>query len=229
MALISLEQVVAQLLSLYGPAAPPSPTDPWELILWENVAYLADDRKRREAMTALRESVGISPEEILNAPREQLLEVTGRGIVPEQSALKLRKCAEIALHEFGGDLRGIIKQPLPQAKRALKKFPGIGDPGAEKILLFCHKLPVLALESNGLRVLIRLGFGEEDKNYAATYQSVRLAVQDQIVEEFPWLIQAHYLLRQHGQVLCRRTRPLCDQCPLAGECVDFMARKQGGR
>ena len=38
MALIALEQVVAQLQSLYGPAALPSLTDPWELILWENVA-----------------------------------------------------------------------------------------------------------------------------------------------------------------------------------------------
>jgi endonuclease III len=228
MALISLEQVVAELQSLYGGAAPPSSTDPWELILWENIAYLADDRKRREAMTALRERVGISPEEILKAPREQLLEVTSRGIVPEQSALKLRKCAEIALREFGGDLRGVVKQPLPQAKKALKKFPGIGDPGAEKILLFCHKLPVLALESNGLRVLIRLGFGEEDKNYTTTYRSVRMAVKDQVVEEFPWLIEAHHLLCQHGQELCRRTRPLCDRCPLADNCVDLMARKQGG-
>jgi endonuclease-3 len=224
MALISLVQVVAQLQTLYGPTAPPSLTDPWELILWENVAYLADDRKRREAMTALRERVGISPEEILKAPRDQLLEVASRGIVPEQTVQKLCKCAEIALRDFGGDLRGIVKQPLPQAKKALKKFPGIGDPGAEKILLFCHKLPVLALESNGLRVLLRLGFGEEDKSYPVTYRNVRLAVQDQVVDEFPWLIQAHQLLRQHGQELCRRTRPLCDRCPLADGCVDFMAR-----
>jgi endonuclease-3 len=201
-------------------------TEPWELILWENVAYLADDGKRSEAMTVLRESVGIRPEEILTAPQDQLLEVAGRGIVPEQSTLKLRKCAEIALREFSGDLRGILKQPLPQALKALKKFPGIGDPGAEKILLFCKKLPVLALESNGLRVLLRLGFGKEDKSYAATYRNVRVAVQDQVVSEFPWLIQAHQLLRQHGQELCRRTRPLCDRCPLARDCVDFMARTE---
>ena len=34
-----------------------------------------------------------------------------------------------------------------------------GEPGAEKVLLFSGSAPVLALDSNALRVLLRLGFG----------------------------------------------------------------------
>jgi hypothetical protein len=52
------------------------------------------------------------------------------------SAEKLLAIAKIAFQEFDSDLRSVLKKPLPQAKKALKRFPSIGDPAAEKILLF---------------------------------------------------------------------------------------------
>jgi endonuclease III len=187
-------------------------------ILWENVAYLVDDDRRQEAMDALRDKIGIRPEEILAATPAQLLEAAVHGIVPEQSVKKLRRCAEIALHEFGGDLRPILKRPLAQAKKALKRFPAIGDPGAEKILLFCRAFPTLALDSNGLRVLLRLGFGEEKPNYSATYRLVQEAIEGELVKDYSWLIKTNQLLRRHGQELCRRSKPRCEKCPLVTEC-----------
>jgi endonuclease-3 len=149
---------------------------------------------------------------------EALLEVTRHGIMPEQFADKLRQCAQIALEEFDGDLRPVLKLPLPRAKKALQRFPGIGEPGAEKILLFSRAYPVLALESNGLRVLLRLGFGEETNSYATTYRLVQRAVEGELDGDDPWLIEAHLLLRCLGQELCRRSEPRCDGCPLAADC-----------
>jgi endonuclease III len=218
MSLIALPQVIEQLEAFYGEPDPPEVADPWEMIVWENVAYLVDDKNRRMAMTALRERIGTSPEKIMAAPAGQLLAVAVRGIVPEQSVEKLRRSAEIALQEFGGDLRPILKRPLAQAKKALKRFPAIGDPGAEKILLFCQAFPILALDSNGLRVLVRLGFGEEKPNYSVTYRLVREAIEEELINEYPWLIKAHQLLRRHGQELCRRSKPHCEKCPLVRGC-----------
>jgi endonuclease-3 len=123
-----------------------------------------------------------------------------------------------AREDFDGDLRPVLKLPLSKAKKAFQKFPGIGEPGAEKILLFTRSYPVLALESNGLRVPLRLGFGEEKKSYSATYRLVQQAVRDGHGKVFTWLIQAHLLLRRHGKELCRRSEPLCDICPLARDC-----------
>ena len=139
-------------------------------------------------------------------------------LVPEQFAGKLQKCAQIALEEFDGDLRPVLKLPFPKAKKALQKFPGIGEPSAEKILLFARTYPVLPLDSNGLRVLLRLGFGEEKKSYSTTYRLVQKDVQEGLDEDFAWLVQLHLLLRHHGQELCKRTKPECKKCPLAPEC-----------
>jgi endonuclease III len=229
MPLLKLTQIIDLLESYYGAPAPPFSNDPWLLVLWENVAYLADDERRAAAMRVLQTRVGTDPERIQAAPHDRLMEVTRHGIVAEQFAEKLRRCAKIVLEEFDGDLKAVLKGSVAQAKKGFKKFPGIGDPGADKILLFTGKHPNLALDSNGLRVLVRLGFGEEQKNYAAMYRGVQEAVQGEIVSKLPWLVKAHQLLRRHGQELCRRSKPACQQCPLVKICPYYLTTPSASR
>jgi len=78
---------------------------------------------------------------------------------------------------------------------------------------------VLGLESNGLRVLLRLGFAEEQKSYAASYRAIKQALSGQLPSDCKWLTGAHQLLRKHGQELCKRSRPLCNECPLKDSCA----------
>jgi endonuclease-3 len=193
------------------------------LILLENVAYLVSDERREQAFNALCERVGLSPPEILTAHEERLMEVARLGgMHPAARVEKLRRIAQIALQEFDGDLDKVVKQPIAQAKKSLKKFPGIGDPGAEKILLFSKTQPVLALDSNGLRVLLRLGYGEERKSYAATYRSAQETIASELRRDFDWLIASHQLLRRHGQELCKTAEPLCASCPLKSSCRYYL-------
>jgi endonuclease III len=207
------------LRKLYGRPRPPAVTNPFALILYENIAYLADDERRERAFHALQKRVGLAPRKILAASRGTLLEIASHGIVPEQTVEKLRTIAAIAVEDFGGDVASLRRLPLPEAKKALRKFPSIGEPGAEKVLLFSKAAPVLALESNGLRVLLRLGFGAEDRSYAKSYRSAQEAVDSQLERDCDWLIEAHQLLRRHGQELCKRTHPRCEACPLRTSCA----------
>jgi endonuclease III len=152
------------------------------------------------------------------AAKHSALAAIGKaGILPDVSAEKLLAIAKIAYEEFDSDLRSVLKKPLPQAKKALKKFPGIGDPGAEKILLLTGSYPVMALDSNGLRVLCRVGFAEQ-KNYSATYRLVQDAIREQLPRDYDSLIRAHQLVRQHGQELCKRSKPRCTECPVRDSC-----------
>jgi endonuclease III len=222
---ITLPQVVERLETHHGRQLRPKLDGPWEMILWENVAYLADDDRRAEAFQTLKKQIGTDPAWILAIPDEALLEVTRHGIMPEAFAEKLRECAKILLEQFDGDLRHVLDLPVPKAKNALRKFPGIGEPGAEKILLFTRTVPVLALESNGLNVLLRIGFGEEKKSYATTYRLVQQAAVEGLDPDCSLFIKAHLLLRRHGQTVCRRTEPLCDQCLVAPDC-EYDRRRQ---
>ncbi len=213
--------VVAALETLYGRPPRPAVTDPFEQVLWENVAYLANDERRAQAWKRFKAEVGTKPERILEAAPSRLMAIGKAGIVPAITAEKLRRIAEIATEEFGGDLKPVLKLPLAEAKKALRKFPSIGEPGAEKILLFSGTHPVLALDSNGLRVLLRLGFGREDKNYTKAYRSAQEAVARGLPLDTAWLTRAHQLLRRHGQELCKTNRPRCEACPLRTGCAYY--------
>ncbi len=213
---------VRKLEKFYGRPVPPKNTDPLELILIENAAYLAPDEKRATAFAALKKKIGTRPDQILKASQKQLEEITRMGgMAPELRAQRLRQIAELVHYIFNDNLEAELRKPLRQAMKSLKRFPTIGDPGAERILMLTRSYPVLALESNGLRVLVRLGFAEEKKNYAATYRGVQQALIGQLPSSYDALIAAHQLLRQHGQELCKRNRPLCESCPLAPECRYF--------
>lgn len=223
----SLAAIVSKLETHYGKPSAPEPTDPLGLIIYENIAYLVGDEKRANAFAALRNKVGLKPADILVASRQDLLEIARLGgINPELRAARLREIAHIALNDFAGDLNNVLRLPLPQAKKALQKFPSIGAPGAERILLFTKTQPVLALESNGLRVLLRLGFGEKRKNYSASYGSVQAALQNQIGDDCDFLIRAHQLLRSHGKQLCRTNKPACEICPLRLDCSYFRLKEE---
>ena len=218
MATIGLSNLVDKLQQYYGAPAPPPSTDPLELIIWENIAYLASDKRRAEAFAILKRTIGTRPDQILAAQHSALAAIGKAGILPDVSAEKLLTIAKIAYEEFDSDLCSALKKPLAQAKKDLKKFPGIGDPGAEKILLFTRSHPMLALESNGLRVLCRVGFAEEHRNYSVTYRLAQDAVHGQLPRDYDSLIRAHQLLRQHGQELCKRSKPRCTECPVRDSC-----------
>jgi endonuclease III len=216
--MITISKLVDKLQQHYGAPEPPPSTDPLELVIWENIAYLASDKRRAQAFATLKQTIGTRPEQILAAKHSALAAIGEAGILPDISAEKLLSIAKIAFEEFDSDLTPVLKKPLPQAKKALKRFPSIGDPGAEKILLLTRSYPVMALDSNGLRVLCRVGFADEQKNYSATYHSVQNAIHGQLPRDYDSLIRAHQLLRQHGQELCKRSKPHCTECPVRDSC-----------
>src|ERR1700704_3353649 len=112
----NLSKLIARLAQLYGKPKPPLTTDPFELILFENVAYLVSDEQRAEAFALLRKTVGTKPHQILAAANNTLLKVTELGGVrPEKRAVRLREIALIAMNEFGGDLSEALQLPLRKA------------------------------------------------------------------------------------------------------------------
>jgi len=216
----SLTAIIGRLERHYGPPRREPPAGPFEMILWEIVAYLTDDCTRRAAFLALKTKTDCDPRRILATPLAELEKITrlGGAIASGERAGRLHLAARQVLEDFGGDLAATLRLPLPKAKKALMKFPMTGEPGAEKILLLCGAHPVLALDSNGLRVLQRLGFGQPQKSYAAAYRAVREAVLDEPATEIGFLQDAHLFLRIHGQRVCTRTRPACPDCPLTSLC-----------
>lgn len=212
-----------RLREAQGAIEEPPTRDPFELVLFENVAYLAKPEKRKEAFLTLKEEVGLQPGAILAAKRAALERVTARGILKSTFADKLRECARILRDDFGGDLNAALVGDIQKAKRALRKFPGIGVPGAEKILSLSGRAALLAPDSNALRVLLRLGWIRDEANYARTYEGVR-PLDLELRNDVARARTLYLLLVRHGRTICRSTTPKCGECALKDDCPSASLR-----
>jgi endonuclease-3 len=148
-------------------------------------------------------------------------------MVPEIRAVRLKEIAARVQDEFGGDLRAGLVGPLVQVRKTLKKFPNIADPGADRILLFGGLAPIAAVPSNCTQVLVRIQRGQERENYGVNYREAQQSIEAAVPEKFDARTRAYLLLKRHGQELCKRTKPKCDQCPVSSSCAYFGGRLRG--
>lgn len=221
---LGLEAAVARLEDFYGTPAPPPTTDPFALVVLENAAYLVGDARRLAVFARLREETSLVPEALLSlAPVALARLIHDGGMLPEHRAEKLRAAALTVL-EIDGGAAGLREEVAGgRGSKLLRRFPGIGEPGADKIQLLARVKRTLAPDSNALRVLVRLGYGEESGTYTHQYRSAAAAVAPELPDDFAWLIRAHQLLRRHGQELCKRNAPRCSACPLTRSCRYYLA------
>jgi len=216
-----LRPLIARLKRIYGDPALPPARGPLELVLWENACYLLPDSRRAAVFEGLRQLTGLDPHRILSADREKLLALAKMGgMRPETRVFRWLEISRIVIEQFGGDLDYVLREPYTQAKKALKQFPNIGDPGAEKILLYCGVGEGLPLDWNGSRVLLRVGFGRpQPRNYGAQYRSIQDDIAGQLPRTASALASAHLLFRQHGKTICREKGPACGECPVIELCA----------
>jgi len=172
------------------------------------------------AFSALRRETGLRPARIVRASPQKLERIArlGGSIAARSRASRLRESAEIVIGRWGGDLRGALRLPFSQSRRALAEFAMIGEPGADKILAFTKRARLVPLDSNALRVVTRLGLATEERDYRSTYRRAQEVLARAIPRDSAWAIAAYGLLRRHGQELCRRRAPACERCPLAARC-----------
>jgi endonuclease-3 len=228
LAMPEFKKLISRLKRHYGEPALPPARGPFELVMWENSCYLLSDERRQAVFEGLRAQVGLNAEAIWKADGDALLALAKMGgMRPETRVFRWREIARITLSQFQGDLDRVLQGPYAQAKKALQQFPSIGAPGAEKILMFCgaanagpdNRFGGLPLEWNGLRVLTRVGYGREQKNYGAMYRSVQEAINPELPRDAAALSRAHLLLKEHGKTICRNNKPLCEECPVVEMCA----------
>ncbi len=221
-----LAEVLDALEAFSGPQTAEWPTDPYLFLVWWHCGYPASDAACAKGWASLEARVGVTPEQLLGASEAELrAALKAGGMVPELRAMRLQTIAEWVQKEFAGDLRGELKRlPVAKARAALKKFPNIADPGADRILLFGGISPVGAVPSNGPQVLVRIGRGREHENYGLNYREAQEAIEAETAASFDARRRAYLLLKQHGQAICKRTNPKCGECPVANRCA-FNLRK----
>ena len=224
----SLAHLLGTLESHYGPQKPVWPDDPYQFLIWYYSAYPASDAKCAKGWESLKKNIGVEPERILAAgPAALARALSPGGMFPEERGMRLKETADRVVEEFAGDLAGTLKRlPLSKARALLKTFPGIANPGADRILLFAGISPIAAVPSNCVHVPVRIFQGGEGKNYNREYSEAQKRIEAEIPPAFDARQRAYLLLKHHGQQTCKRSAPLCSVCPVARSCA-FAKAKRG--
>lgn len=225
---ISVTALLDKLEASYGALEPWWPVDPYEFLIWWHCGYPASDTTCAKGWTALSKEVGVEPRQILKATQAKLAHaLKAGGMVPELRAMRLQQIAERVENEFGGDLRDGLTGRLEDVRKKLKTFPGIADPGADRILLFGKVEPVAAVASNCPHVLVRIQLGLERESYSVTYSESQSLIEAEIPKQFHARQRAYLLLKEHGQTVCKRTKPKCEECPVCSHCAYFAGKDRG--
>jgi endonuclease-3 len=211
------------LEAFYGGQAPDWPTDPYRFLVWWHCGYPPSEERCSRGFESLSHAVGITPEKLLSATSARLTRaLKAGGLVPQLRASRLKVIAASVRDDYAGDLLGALRRLAPaESRAALRKFPGIGAPGADRILLFAGIEPVAAVPSACPHVLVRIASGREPDRYTATYVQAQRILATGVGNDFAGLIRAYLLLQRHGRSLCKRSNPNCSACPIADHCAYF--------
>ncbi len=222
---LTVPKLLDALERYYGKQAPSWPVDPYAFIVWWQCGYPPSEAACARGWEQLRSEVEIEPQRLLRATTSKLASLLrSGGLVPRLRAERLKTIAKRVRDELGSDLPAALRVPLFEARKILKKFPGIAEPGADRILLFAGIAPIAAVPSNCPQVLSRILHGREGRTYRASYREAQEAIATQVAERSDARRRAYLLLKRHGQELCKRTQPLCETCPIRGECLFGAAR-----
>jgi len=215
-----LKALIDRLEQTYGLQAWSGPTDPYDFLVWLNCGYPPSDAACAGGYASLASAIGTTPEAILGTGEATLAAALASGGMVAD--LRARRLQEIAGRV--GDLVGLATRPVADARKLLAGFPTIGASAADRILLFCGLAPLPVFPSGALHVMLRLGYGEEVKDWGKTYSSIRDAAAAELPIDISGLQRVYLLLKSHAQGICRKSKPRCLECALRSDCVWYQAR-----
>jgi len=144
----------------------------------------------------------------LAAAREAEVLKHWEGLGYYRRARQLHAAAKAVVMEHGGD--------FPRSLEGLRSLPGIGRYTAGAIASIAFDLPAAIVEANSRRVLARLAGHDRPVGGAGDEPIWELAAAAVPRRGAGVFNQA---LMDLGAMVCTPTRPLCERCPLKGDCA----------
>ncbi len=156
-------------------------------------------------------------QDLADASDADALRVWDRTGYPRR-ALYLHRTARVVRQQYGG--------ALPRERAALEALPGVGPFTAAIVLNFGYGIDAAALDTNIVRVLGRVLFGDLQPVASTPQRQLWWAAERLLPDK-----QARYwnpALMDFGAAICAPT-PKCSQCPLATLCAAYPRFASGER
>lgn len=130
--------------------------------------------------------------------------------------IKAKRLKEIVrfLWENGG-IELLLNRKTPELRETLLAINGVGEETADSILLYAMERPVFVVDAYTKRIFSRLGFLDEN----AIYGNVKSFFEQALPTDSNLYNEYHALIVRLGKDYCRKTKPLCMECPIERQCA----------
>jgi endonuclease-3 related protein len=127
-------------------------------------------------------------------------------------ARRLKNLLEMVASIYEGELDLLLADEFGALRENLLEVKGVGPETADSILLYACGHPVFVVDMYTHRVFSRHNMVEEETDYRT--------IQDLFVDHLPQDIhlynEYHALIVRVASSFCKKTKPLCGDCPLQG-------------
>jgi endonuclease-3 related protein len=114
--------------------------------------------------------------------------------------------------DYQGELDLLLQDDMTSGRERLLSVQGIGRETADSILLYGGNHPVFVVDAYTHRIFSRHGLVPEESDY----DSIQEQFMDTLPADSALFNQYHALLVRLGKEYCKKSKPLCDFCPLKG-------------
>jgi endonuclease-3 related protein len=169
---------------------------------WGNVEKAIQNLKNRDAL-----SVRV----IYEMPVKELAELIRPAGYFNVKAQRLKSFINFLMCDYHGSMKRMKTEEFQQMRVKLLAVNGIGPETADSILLYALQKPVFVIDAYTKRVLSRhciLDNGRSYDEFQALFHAI-LKKDERLFNEY------HALFVKLGKTFCRKSKSLCDTCPLS--------------
>jgi len=170
---------------------------------WKNVA---------RAMANLKAAGVLDLQSLRALPPSQLAELIRPAGYYNLKEKRLRNLLDMLARESDGDLARLWQRPLNEVRQLLLSVKGVGPETADSIMLYAGGLPTFVIDAYTFRVLGRHGLASEQD----AYHDLQTLFMDNLPQDPALYNELHALIVRLGNRLCKKSAPLCEECPLQG-------------
>ncbi len=211
-----VQEAYGRLLDAFGPQGWWPARTRMEMIvgaiLTQHTAWTNVER----AIAELRASGLLTPEALATMPEAALARHIRAAGTYRIKAKRIKAFIDYLDTAHGCRLDRLFRLPTDRLRKELLAVPGIGPETADCILLYAGRRPVFVVDAYTRRILVRHDWLRPGSSYDVTAQTCAGAFSGLNNRERAHVFgEFHALIVETGKRFCR-SRPRCEECPLAG-------------
>jgi endonuclease-3 related protein len=207
-----LHEIYDRLYHAFGPQCWWPGDTPFEISVGAILTQNTNWGNVEKAIGNLKKDKALSARAIHKMPVGELSELIRPAGYFNVKAKRLKSFVDLVVGNYGGSLKRMEKEDMHSMRDKLLETNGIGPETADSILLYALEKPVFVIDAYTRRVLSRHRVMDHDKPYGE-FQSLFHSTLEKDIKMFN---EYHALFVRTGKTFCKKTNPLCNECPLKG-------------